>query len=76
MQIRLTKAVDIGLLTKETKTESKFLCLPIVEEYPLRLVWLEWVTRTYRKDIFGKWIKVATAFHGAHAPIIEGGEVI
>lgn len=59
MQILLSKRIDIHGLTEEVKHETKFLWLPIIVNFPKRLVWWEWVTYGYNKDIRGIWVRTS-----------------
>jgi hypothetical protein len=68
MQILLSKKTDVHALTEETKHELKFLWFPIIENFPKRLIWLEWVTYGYNKDTTGSWLRISTTLHGVKDP--------
>lgn len=68
MQILLSKRIDVHALTEEIRWELKFLWFPIVENFPKRLIWLEWVSYGYNKDTQGRWVKTSTMFHGTRKP--------
>lgn len=68
MQLQISKKFNVSTLTEKTKIVTRFLWFPILEFYPTRLVWWEWVTYTYNQSSLGKWVKTGTLFHEKRWP--------